>query len=101
MKALQCTQCGAPMSRGAIVCEYCGTEFERKPSLTEEERHEINERMRRGDKISFAPAEEVIVIRTEEDRKKLLMDAGYLSPSRSADRIARLNGKRIIWEIEA
>ena len=30
MKALICTQCGAPINRERMICEYCGTKYEQK-----------------------------------------------------------------------
>ena len=90
MKALICDKCGAPMKRGASECEYCGTQYETRNALTEEEQYEINERMRRS--------EDVTLVRTEEDKRRLLMDAAYLSPEVSGTGIAYFHGKRVIWE---
>ena len=110
MKKLSCESCGAPLSYedGRWACEYCGTPYQTPEEATDglidkgmtvELWKEINERMRRSDKISFAPAEEVIVIRTEEDKRRLLMDAAYLSPETSGNGIAYFHGKRVIWEV--
>ena len=50
LEALICPQCGAPLERGAAMCEYCGTDFvdreaERKIAQAEAEIEKIKFRI--------------------------------------------------------
>lgn len=82
MKALICTQCGAPINRERMICEYCGTRYEQTEDLA------------RPLRITYSPD-----VRAQILQSQVAMDNQVINFVSDADEIARIVHSRITAQL--
>ena len=82
IKPMICTQCGAPINRERMICEYCGTRYEQTEDLT------------RPLRITYSPE-----VRMQILQSQVAMDNQVINVVSDADEIARIVHSRITAQL--